>query len=264
MERPKYAVSGSSGFIASHLLERLPTEQIERLDRTGFIDYSYSVVFDLAGYGNLASHDKNAESIYKANLLRVISSAESSVFDGKFIYVSTSSVILPVQTFYSASKKAAEEMLKMAHREWGMKVAIVRPYTIIGVGEHKEHLIPKLIDSCLNGIEMPFVPDPVHDFLDVNDFVDALLIIKDKGLFQGEIYEVGSGIQFNNNDIRMLVEEITGKKANIQQVESMRSYDTKNWRANTERICNLGWEVKKTLYQSIKEMVEHEKNNNSR
>ena len=254
MERSVVAVSGSRGFLGEHLIQRLSSEKVIRLDRSGEVPYCNTVI-DLAGYGNLYGQNDISE-IYKANLTRVIKSVENAG-GAKYIYVSTSSVKLPFQTPYSLSKKASEEFLQSI----GKKIAIVRPFTIIGTGEQEEHLIPKLIQSCLYGTEIPFVSDPVHDFCDVDDFVDALLTVKDKGLFRGEIYEVGSGRQTSNDEVRLLVEDITGNKANIRPVESLRNYDTKDWVANNERICSLGWKPKVSLEQGIKRMIEvYEKN----
>ena len=267
--KEKIAISGQSGFIGSHLSGRL-TNYI-RLGRDGyvpgFVDFDPVVaVFDLAAWGNLASQNtgpitENVKNCYQANLIRVVE--EISNLRGssqKFIYTSTSSVTLPKQTPYSISKKATEDYLKYAST-LGYKIAIVRPYTIVGIGEPKEHLIPKLIDSCLNGTEMPFVPDPCHDFLDVEDFVDALLLIEKKGEFKGEIYEIGGGEQVSNNTVRQMVEEVTEKKANLKYVDNLRSYDTKSWKANLERISTLDWKPKKNLMQTIKEMVAYAKTN---
>ena len=245
-----------SGFCGNHLAARFNSEQIERLGRDGKIPKGLDIVFDLAAYGNMAGHQGKPQEIYKANLMRVIDEMDY-LGNAKYIYISTSSVILPVQTPYSASKKAAEEFLKIQDK----RIAIVRPFTIVGIGDQKEHLIPKLIDSCLSGIEIPFVPEPVHDFLDVEDFVDALLVIKDRAQFNGEIYEVGSGKQISNDEVRLLIEQETGGKANINIVERMRAYDTKIWQANLERISTLGWKPKKDLRQSIKEMVNNYENN---
>lgn len=250
MERT--AISGISGFIGSHLSERFNSEQCKALGRDGFVP-ECDVIFDFAAFGNMAGQDDIAET-YKANLMRVIEE-NKYIDDQKWIYISTSSVMLPVQTPYSLSKKAAEEFLKYT----GKKVAIARPLSITGVGEQKEHLIPKLIDSCLNGTEIPFVKEPVHDFLDVDDFVEGLLIIKDKGLFKGEVYEIGSGIQTSNDDVRLIVEALTGKKANIKLVDNMRKYDTSKWQADTERISSLGWKPKKSLFETIDEMIQYER-----
>lgn len=249
-QEQRIAVTGSHGFIGNHLVEHLSSEPI-RLGRQGFVPNGVDVLFDLASFGNMANQEGDGR-IYRANLMRVIEE-NSWIDDEKWIFVSTSSVMLPTKTAYSMSKKAAEEYLQSS----GKKVAIVRPFTIIGPGEQSNHLIPKLIDSCLNGTEMPFVSAPVHDFLHVDDFVEALLTVKDNAQFKGEVYEVGSGMEHSNMDILTMVSDITGREPNIKIVDSLRAYDNKSWRANNERISTLGWKPKRSLYQTIKEMYEH-------
>lgn len=252
MER--IAVSGSSGFLGGRLAQRLEqSEQVLRLDRTGNLPEGIDTVYDLASFGN-AYDQKQPQEIYKANIMRVVRMLDQAQ-DQRIILTSSNAVKLEHTTFYTASKLAVEKLAEAFVNERGLKVCTVRPFSITGIGEQEGHLIPKLINSCLYGTEIPFVPDPVHDFLDVDDFVSALLLISKKGQFSGEIYEVGSGIQHSNDEVRLLVEEVTGKKANIRKVENMRSYDAREWVANNERICSLGWEPKKTLRQSIVEMA---------
>lgn len=232
----KIGITGSHGFVGKHLLKRFKNPV--RLGREGDTE-GCDVVYDLATYGNLANH-RDAVKIYHANLMRVIKML--SDFRGRFVYMSTSSVTLPVQTPYSLSKRAAERYILTK------KATIIRPYTIIGVGEQEEHLIPKLIDSCLNGTEMPFVPEPVHDYINVEDVLDAMLFLKDG------IYEIGTGRATTNQEVREIVEKVTGKKANVKLVKKMRDYDTKDW------VAKNSWNCKWTLEKTIKEMVYAKKN----
>jgi len=249
--------------MGERLCKRLDQFSIEytRLDRSGTVPNGVDFIFDLAGYGNIAGQDEVGE-IYKANLMRVIDTLyEAKRLESKYLFISTSSVLLPKQTPYSLSKRAAEEFLRYMVDTCSIKAAIARPYTIIGVGEQKQHLIPRLIDSCLNGTAMPFVSEPVHDFLDVDDFVDALWFIKEKGKFGGEVYDVGSGISYSNEEVLEIVEGLTQKKANVFEVDSLRSYDTKNWKADNGAIRKLGWRQNKLLTQTIAEMIYHEREN---
>jgi nucleoside-diphosphate-sugar epimerase len=228
-------------------------EHFEKINRSGTIHGMFDVIYDMAAYGNLASQTQFPKQVYEANLMRVINTV-NTMGNAKLIYMSTSSVLLPVQTFYSASKKACEEYLKITDKP----IAIVRPFTVIGDREHHEHLIPQLIESCFTGKKMPFVPKPVHDFIDVEDLVDALLIIAKKGQFKGEVYEVGTGHETSNEEILKVVEKISGRKANLEIVDSMREYDNKSWRANPERIISLGWKPKRSLEDTIGRMYKYE------
>ena len=257
----KTAVSGSSGFIGTHLCNLLG--RYEKLDRKGNLPDKVDVIFDLAAYGNLAGHKGSAKMIYNANTQRVakilteLIKRKEKGEDIKYIYMSTSSVSLPYQTFYSASKKATEEMIKIAVRDYGIKATIVRPYTVIGPREHVQHLIPTIMNSCIWGHEMPFVENPVHDFVDVRDVAKALVLISKKAKFNGEVYEVGSGKQMNNKKILNIVEKTLKMKANTKLVNSVRKYDTNKWRANTYRIKKLGWKPEISIEQSINDMVHY-------
>ena len=251
------ACSGSHGFLGQALMKRLelPGREVLRLDRSGKVP-KVDVVFDLAAYGNMAGHVGDPELIYEANLQRIVRTLkEIKGRKTKLIYMSTSSVTLPKQTFYSASKKAAEELIKLAVHEWGVRVAIARPYTVVGRGEQSAHLLPVLINSCIYGDEMPFVERPVHDYIDVEDVVDALVIISKKAKFEGEVYEIGTGKQLTNRKVKEIVEKTLKAKANVRIVKSVRKYDTTKWRANPRKLMALGWKPKRSIQETISSMI---------
>jgi len=219
-------ITGAHGFIGSHLYKRLPNAiPVPRYARA--IGANGDRVFLLGTYGNRYGQNDIAEMI-RVNVPREVY--------GRIVYVSSSSVHLEVQTPYSHTKKAAEEVLLAQGKH-----CIVRPYTVVGTGDHG-HLIPELIESCLTGKEMDFVPWPEHDYIDVEDVVDAILTLPPG------IHEVGSGVGRTNQQVRDMVEQITGKKANVRIVGGLRPYDTKNWRAP---FCA----ARKSLEKSISEMV---------
>ena len=106
---------------------------------------------------------------------------------------------------------------------------------------------------------MKFVPEPVHDFIDVDDLCQGVrLILKNIKSVSGEIFHLGCGIQYSNQEVLKIVESVTGKKANVSVVKSMRDYDSSLWVADNSKLKALGWKQTKTLRKSIKEMVQHE------
>lgn len=255
--KERYAISGSHGFIGERLVTKLEQQDqlVDRLGRGGFIPPEAQIIFDLASYGNLAHQAEKVKEIYKANFIRVLDELPQLRPEQRFIYVSSSSVMLPVQTFYSSSKKAAEELIQRWVEKYDTPACIVRPFTIIGPGEHQEHLIPKLINSCLTDEEMPFVAEPVHDFLHVDDFIEALILIaRNVPEHKGEVFEVGSGQQHTNQEVKEIIEKLLNKKANIKPVAQMRTYDTAKWVANTTKIKALGWKPEKNLEWAIWDM----------
>ncbi len=241
-------VTGSNGFIGRHLIKKLGYAVcVPHYDISKWRSDSKQLFF-LSTYGNMAHHG-NRGMMVQANLTDLLTMLE--YFNGWICYMSSSSVNLPVQTTYSRTKRVAEEILQSLPE---LKSCIVRPYSVTGVGEQKEHLIPTLIRSCMEGTPMDFVPDAIHDFVDVEDIVDGLLTlskIKATG-----IHEFGNGIDYSNEDVKEAVEEAIGKKANIRKITKLREYDNTDW------FCDKPskyWNSTKTLYNSIEEMVEEYK-----
>jgi len=250
-------ITGSSGFVGSHLLKVLnkkviciPHSQTMNARLEPFDSFYF-----LSAYGNMYFHDDDNQ-ILQANiidLIHILLEAKNYKFKS-FVYISTSSVELKVQTLYSRTKKAAEEILMAFIERYDLPICIIRPYSITGVGEQKEHLIPTLIRSCFTGELINFVPSPRHDYIDVRDVVIDILNLSDisaKGIFR-----LGNSFPVSNEEVLKIVEEATGRRANINIVSNLRSYDSDDWYAKDyiERDCN--WSQRITLKDSIKSMVE--------
>lgn len=253
-------VTGANGFVGKHLTERLddfeaiPHKEIDKIKLE-----PYKRFFFLSTYGNMAGHENESATV-KANVVDLTTILRQTDFmDGfvSFVFMSSSSVIRKVQTPYSRTKRAAEEILLAYMEKYSASIAIVRPYSITGVGEQEEHLIPTLIRSCLYGEDMPFVPDAVHDYIDVEDVVDGLITLS-KRRAKG-IFELGTGKSYTNQEVREMVEDATGKQANVHYVKNMRSYDSSDWVCKNFNARNFGWKPIRTLGESIKQMVRYER-----
>ncbi len=249
-------ITGSSGFLGSHLINKLDTYISIPHEKIQIVKYpEFDNFFFCSSYGNMAFHTED-DKIIKANitdLVDVMLSASKINFKS-FVFISTSSVNLKTQTMYSRTKKAGEEILLSFMEKYHLPIAIIRPFSVTGVGEQKEHLIPTLIRSCYTGEQVNFVQEPVHDFIDVEDVVDGILNLSNNSA-RG-IFELGSGKQYSNAQVLDIVERVTGKKANINFVPSLRPYDNENWVSTNFKSRGWGWTPTKSLEQSIKEMVE--------
>ena len=248
-------MTGASGFICKHLLKKLKSyTTIPHQDIQKFEIKKPGCFYFLSTYGNMNFHEDEA-MIAKANISDLVHTVKNIIWENHptFVFISTSSVKLEHQTFYSRTKKMAEELLLAYLEKYDAPILIIRPMSVTGVGEQKEHLIPKLIDSCLNETRMPFVADPVHDFIDVEDLVDAIMVLV-KAQAKG-IFEIGRGRSTTNDMVRRVVEKVTGKKANLNRVDSLRAYDNNKWVSKNLKVRDYGWKPKKTLTQSVKEMV---------
>ncbi len=256
-------VTGSSGFIGKRLLSKLEghTMSLPHHILNNWYLRPHHRFFWLGTYGNMVGQD-NEFTLWQSNILDIVNVLDRLMGMQPctpFIFLSSSSVNLPVQTPYSRTKRAIEEILLSIP---SFPSCIIRPYSVTGVGEQKEHLIPTLIRSCFEGTPMDFVPEATHDFVDVEDVVSGMMILSKIGA-RG-IHEFGNGIAIPNEEVRRLVEEITGRKAVIRNIRansgiltSLRNYDNPNWCCTNP---SKYWEPTKSLRQSITEMVAQYRN----
>lgn len=249
----KILITGGNSFVGKHLVKRLePDNEVTTIPHQNLTDNlileDYDYIFSLHSYGNLHSQTDRQET-FKGNVTTNFNLLEAlrNTDYKKFIYVSSSSVGLPIQTLYSTTKKMTEELTKLYPN-----TTIVKPYSITGVGEQKEHLIPTLIDAAFTGKTIDFVTEPTHDFIDVEDVVRRLIsamTLKKAPEFDAfGMMLVGSGIKYSNQEVLNIVQDVTGKQININPVESLRDYDTWNWVAPYSSAT-------KTLVESITEQV---------
>mgnify|MGYP001566941967 CR=1 FL=1 len=265
----KAAISGSSGVIGKQLMQRLNELDIKPIPIPRSFLYDYPAllaffyknpveyIFHLAGYGNSYDHTDDF-AIVGANiycLFNLLMASKNMDYLG-FINFSTSSVMLPYDTMYSATKAGGERIVKAFVNKHDKPVVSIRPFTLIGRGEQYNHLIPTLIRSCKTGEKMSLAPDPRHDFIGSQDFLDAIVLIMEHTKeLKGKTIDIGTGKMTSNQEIREIVEKLTEKTANVDIVKNMRPYDALEWVAKPEVIQYLGWKQTQTIEDIIREMI---------
>ena len=222
-------ITGASGFLGKHLMEALRQKAIH-IPHAEIMDTklkTFDSLYFLSTYGNMYSHtdDRKIVQANVSELIHLLLEAKSCGFKS-FVYISTSSVELQVQTMYSRTKKAAEEILLAFIDKYDLPICIIRPYSIIGVGEQKQHLIPTLINACFTGAPVEFVPEPMHDYIDVKDVVAEILQLSNAGA-KG-LFKLGN-TPVSNREVLKIVEEVTGGKAMVTICKNLRPYDSKDW-----------------------------------
>lgn len=264
------AISGSHGFIGSNLMRSLEAEGhvVKRIWRDNLytIDYlkkyllenKVTDIIHCAAAGNSAHGFTHPSLILEANftLLHNLLLASKDVPLQSFINFSTSAIQLPTQTLYSVTKAMGEKLSTFYATTYQQPIVSVRPFSVTGIGEQESHLIPTLIRAAYSGQSMPFVPDPVHDFIDIADLTRAIShIITNAALLGGSAIDIGTGLATPNLAVKDIVEHVTKRNIVTEEIATMRSYDTQNWQADTQRLSTLGFQPEKLLIDSITEMV---------
>jgi nucleoside-diphosphate-sugar epimerase len=240
-----YLISGRSGFIGTAITEYL-TERgynawniqrglsIKELTEY-FEETNPDYIIHLATYGNHYDQ-KDFLQMVETNIIGTYNLLEAAktVNYKKFYNITTSSVLLKDQTYYSITKLCGEQLSRM-YRD----IVNVRPYSVYGSGEASHRFIPTVINCLNSGKEMTLDKTAVHAWIFIDDFIHAM--------FAGET-ELG-GPKVSNIEIVKLLESISGKKLNYIPGK-LRSYDTDNW-VMPKPICYT------SLYNGLKLTYEH-------
>jgi nucleoside-diphosphate-sugar epimerase len=93
-------------------------------------------------------------------------------------------------------------------RSTGLRPAVLRPFTVYGPWEAASHLVPTAV-AALRGYRMALTPPGYRrDLMFVEDVVDACLRAKVDAA-AGEVINVGSGMEWSNEEVVALVRAVT-------------------------------------------------------
>ncbi|NIE83741.1 MULTISPECIES: NAD-dependent epimerase/dehydratase family protein [unclassified Burkholderia] len=147
------------------------------------------------------------KSVLLASSANVYGNAEAELID--------ESVATSPANDYAVSKLAME----YAARLWFDKLPIVitRPFNYTGAGQHENFLIPKIVAAFRRRLPVLELGNlhVVRDFSDVRMVARAYSRLVAGG-FEGEVYNVCSGVGHSLNDILEMMVELTGHRPEIQ------------------------------------------------
>lgn len=265
LTKPRALVTGYDGFIGKHLVSTLTAIGIDvdpvtrqafyEQDQIGTSDTKY--IFHLAAYGNHYTQTIEKDTVF-TNVVGTFSLLERTTwidYDA-FVNVSTSSVMLPQQTFYSATKSAAEKIAQAYAQRYHKPIVSVRPFSIYGVGEAEHRFIPTVIRALEEKKTINLDPYAVHDWTFVDDFVFGTIAVAQNAKKFTKPVDIGTGEQHTNREIVRILEGISGHKLKYK-IQKLRSYDTTKWKANPKPLLKLGWKPEVSLEAGLAQCYEY-------
>jgi len=267
----RIAVTGASGFIASHVIQRLKSEGFQVIPLTR---KSIQGMVTVDHYGNIPEADLVIHLAEEANRVKVNQQGESYVehsrsvvrelasrFHGRLIYGSSASVYgdngsHPFSTnsktyakdTYSANKLANEEVVAAADG------VVLRFSNVYGKGMSENNVLSDIIKQ-LPGNAQIIVKNkfPVRDYISVNEVSD--LFVKIIRQYQKGIYNVGSGIGTSVYELGKLILSIVGQ----EEREVYARQDINNHSYNvldvTETEIIFDWVPDQDLMQHLKRLI---------
>ena len=160
----------------------------------------------------------------------------------------------PLQ-IYAASKKAAEVMAYTYHHLYGLDATVVRFFTVYGPAGRPDMVMFRFTRWIAEGDPVQITGDgnQMRGFTYLDDIADGVLkALKPVGY---EIINLGGHETITINDLLHRIENLVGKKADIQYIPRHPADVDANWADVSKARRMLGWEPKVTLDEGLSHLV---------
>ena len=193
----------------------------------------------------------------------LILASTSSIYgdSGENLMVEEKDEKIKPPSVYASTKLSGESLSKIILEDANTNLIISRFFTVYGPFGRPDMSILRFIHWIINEEKVQVFGDGEQrrSFTYVKDVVDALL--KMSGLEKSHTFNVGSNMTVSLNDVIKLIEEYSGKSANIENLE--RAYkDPDVVRPDLENIKKIiGWEPTTKIEEGVEKTVAWYKKN---
>ena len=241
----RVAITGSRGFIGSHLKKRLEDDghSIIEWDRNigkpieEFNTHDTDYVVHLAANADVRASIKEPEAYWNNNVINTTNIQRQCHYNHiPLLYASSSCIHNWWLSPYGMSKKVNEETA--FENQVGLRFT-----TVYGEGARDTMLIGRLLSGNIS-----YLTDHIRDFIHVDDVVEAICLLMSKDIrLLKPVYDIGTG----NGDLVYLL----GKTAGFGDLPIMSgdACEAENNTADNTDLLELGWKPTVDVKKYLKE-----------
>ena len=273
-------ITGSSGFIGSHLVEKLrrvqcnvfefdlPNYDVRRSDivRETFDKFKPEIVFHLGGVlGTSELFDISQKIVIETNILGTVNVIKSCIKHGsKLVYSSMPRVWLNP---YSISKSAAQDYIKSYGEYYGLNytnLIISNAYGPRQKTEPYKKVIPTFITKALRNEPIPIngSGEQEIDLIYIDDVVNALVLSGPPHCGYQKTLDIGFGCSYKVSEVAKCIIDMTGSKSDLIYKDSRKGEDFILQRIDVKPArMELGFNALVHLQQGLEKTIEYYRNN---
>ena len=236
-----------------------------------------SLVFHMAARNIIAS-TANPRDDFETNIggtLNVLLAARESQPD-RVVYTSSTSVygnprsipineddnLVPI-TPYAVSKLSGEHYCLAFYESYNLPVATVRYSNVYGPGQRPDNpycgVVSKFLTNCHNGEPLTVHGDgeQTRDFTYIEDAVDATLLAATHPRAEGDVFNVGTGIETSVNRLAEMIGSAMDRDIDIRHIDRRDIDNIRRRVVNIEKMRRmLRWSPQMTLEKGLRATAE--------
>lgn len=278
------AVSGSDGFVGQNVCSQLEQSghEVVKIDITQGFDLcdtnaaeeipAVDCFIHLANLVYVPGSYENPALYYRVNYMTTLNALEvCRKYNARMVYISSyvygPPQYLPIDEHhpicpfnpYAQTKVICEKLCEGYHRDFGVKVSIIRPFNIYGVGQKGKLLIPEIIGQLKEGKEEILLKaaSPRRDYINVIDVAGAICTCALSNE-EYDIYNVCSGKSISVREITETINKYLKHKVNFVFSSSDRPNEVDDTRGSCEKLKLIGWNQQIPFEDGIRVVVESE------
>lgn len=221
---------------------------------------SFNVIFHLATYGGY-NYQKDIDNIINTNLNMTWNLFKCCKDSGIEMFINTSSsseygekdepmnedMKVDPNNMYGATKAAATILCSTYSKINKIPLVTYRLLSPYGNFDADSRLIPTVIKACLKNENICLgSKTSKRDFIYIDDVVDAYINWENIPDKYGEVYNVGSGIEYSVEEIVNKILYLTKSSSKLSWGNNLgRQYEPKTWVSDIDKIKNhTNWSPK--------------------
>jgi nucleoside-diphosphate-sugar epimerase len=235
-------------------------------------DVSPRFIYHLAAHGNSNDHN-DVERIMATNIAGTqnlliaaldisyrcfVNAGSSSEYGFKDAAMHEDDIAEPM-SYYAISKLAATNLCRYHSRMHEKPTVTLRLFSAYGPFEEPSRFIPVAICAALDGKPLPLTEGTeAHDFVYIDDVVDACLSCAKLDAADGQVLNVCSGGQSTNLEVVAAIESAAGVKIDARiGAYPTRNWDNHNWVGDSSRAAQqLLWHARCDLDEGLKTTID--------
>jgi nucleoside-diphosphate-sugar epimerase len=271
------AVTGSSGFVGSHLVKKLSELNVRVIgldirDGVDLTDWTqirdlppFDTMIHLAAKIFVPAAYENPREFYYINIGSTINALEicrtheaKMVFASSYVYGQPKYLPIdeahPVSVFnpYCRSKVVGESLCEGYHRDFGIRVLMLRAFNLYGPGQDKRTVIPSIIDQAETGRILLKDPQPRRDFVYIDDMVDAYVKAIQYEATSFETFNIAGGTSYSIKQIAETIARRVGDNIKVEFTGERRKNEVMDTVADITKAKKLlAWQPKTGIEEGI-------------